>query len=241
MIVEYQPPEIKPHERKRIFCTAIDRVARRARLREILSPANETAAILHILNRPRAAHRIAQERRQAHRAKEAAWIDIERALEIEGTSDSTRLRMELKQGLPCRFQHRGRWWQWKPVEEVAPLLTGRNPLDLENERWKLVIHEKFWRERLGKPAALPPPTQSHLRNAADDDIRVAMRAVYDEKGDERPDTNKIISPVRSRLEAAGLYAKWQAIKQIAGEREFKDRRNKPGPQKSRLRPKPNNS
>lgn len=54
---------------------------RQERLREILSPANETAAILRILNRRRAAraHGIAQERRQAHRAKEAAWIDIERA------------------------------------------------------------------------------------------------------------------------------------------------------------------
>src|SRR5882724_1576316 len=73
--------------------------------------------------------RIAREQREAHRAKEAHWISVERALEIEGTSDSTRLRMEIKLALPCRFRHRGRWWQFKQAEEVAPLLAGRNPLD----------------------------------------------------------------------------------------------------------------
>jgi hypothetical protein len=228
------------------FAPNIARSDRRARLKLAVSKQAETETIERILCkrlRERRERRGAQERRQTHRAKDAHWISVERALEIEGTSDPTRLRMELKQGLPCRFQHRGRWWQWKPVDEVAPLLASRNPLDLEDERWELVIHEKFWRERLGEPAAPSPPaeTRSQLWDATDGEIRAAMRAVYDEKGDERPDTNKIISPVRSQLEAGGLYAKWATIKQIAREKEFSDRRNKPGPGKSSQRPQPNNS
>jgi len=101
------------------------------------------------------ARRIAKERR--HHAKDAHWISVEQALKIEGTTDPTRLRMEIKRGLPCRFRHRGRWWQFKPVEEIAPLLTGRNPLDLQDDRWELVVHEKYLRERLGKLAAPAPP------------------------------------------------------------------------------------
>jgi hypothetical protein len=189
--------------------------------------------------------RIALERRQAHSA--TVWIGVERALEIEGTTDPTRLRMELKNGLPCRYQHRQRWWQAKPIEEVAPLLAGRHPLDLQDDRWELVVHKKWWRERLGKSAApvpsadVPPPVTEkvQLRDATDDEIRVAMRAVYDEKGDERPDTNKIVSLVRNRLETKGLYAKWETVKQIAREKEFRGRRNKSGPRKSRQKAKRN--
>jgi|GEM_PF-3921449 hypothetical protein len=175
----------------------------------------------------------AQERRQAHHAKDAHWLTVEQALKIEGTTDPTRLRMELKQGLPCRFRHRGRWWQWSPLEEVAPLLDGRNPLDLQDDRWELVVHEKYWRERLGKSGAPAPTTGTGVqrRDATDDEIRVAMRAVYDEKGDERPNTKKIVSPVRNRLKSEGLYASRERIGDIAGEEEFKKRRNPPGPTK----------
>src|SRR5262249_37806689 len=133
-------------------------IARRARLKLVVSEQAETDTIERILRtrlRERREVRGALERRHAHRAKEAHWISIERALEIEGTNDPTRLRRELKQGLPCRYQHRERWWVWKPVEAVAPLLAGRNPLDLQDERWELVIHEKHWRERLGEPAEVP--------------------------------------------------------------------------------------
>lgn len=102
------------------------------------------------------ASRIALKRRQAHSASH--WINVEAALKIEGTTDDTHLRMEPKLGLPCRFRHRGRWWVWKPVEEIAPLLTGRNPLDLQDDRWELVVHERYWRERLNK--AVEPATRN---------------------------------------------------------------------------------
>jgi hypothetical protein len=178
------------------------------------------------------ARRLTEKRRQIHH--KSNWISVERALEIEGTTDPTRLRMEIKQGLPCRFQDSARRC-WKAIEEVAPLLTGRNPLDLQDARWALVVHEKYWRERLGKPAAsapaadVPPPPVTEkiqVRDAADDDVRIAMRAVCSEKGDERLNINKIISPVRSRLEAGGLYAKWETIKRIAGEKEFRAHRRR---------------
>jgi hypothetical protein len=140
------------------------------------------------------APRIARDRPQAHRVKEAHWVNVDRALEIEGTTDPTRLRMELKQGLPCRFQDRTRWWRWKSIEDVAPLLAGRNPLDLQDDRRELVIHEKFWRERLGKAVAStssadvplivtdttinpvePSPPSIQLRPAPETEIRMQSR------------------------------------------------------------------
>jgi hypothetical protein len=103
------------------------------------------------------ARRIAEKRREARIAKDTHWLTVEQALKIESTTDPTRLRMELKLGLPCRYRRRDRWWVWKPQEEVAPLLAGRNPLDLQDGLWELVIHEAFWRERLGRSAAPAPP------------------------------------------------------------------------------------
>jgi hypothetical protein len=112
------------------------------------------------------ARRIAQERRKARIAKDTHWLTVEQALKIEASIDPTRLRMELKLGLPCRYRRRDRWLVWKPQEEVAPLLAGRNPLDLQDGLWELVIHEKYWRARLDKPAAaassadVPPAAKS---------------------------------------------------------------------------------
>jgi hypothetical protein len=180
------------------------------------------------------ARRIAWERQQ--RIKEAPWISVDRALEIQVTTDPTHLRKAIKEGLPCCFRHRNRWWQTKPVEQVAPLLGGRNPLDLQDQRWELVVHERYWRERLGKPAAsataadAPPPVmeQVQLQDATDGDIRDAMRAVYDEMGGERPNTKKIVSPVRDRLKSKGLYASRDRVGDIAGDEEFINRRNPSG-------------
>lgn len=214
--------------------------ARRERLKLVVSEQAETKTIERILRlrlRERRELRIAREGRQAHRIKEAAWISVDRALEIEGTIDPTRLRMEIKAGLPARYQHRTKWWEARSIEQVAPLLAGRNPLDLQDERWELVVHERYWRKRLDKrdvsssaaDVPLPATEKAQLQAATNDDIRVAMRAVYDEKGNERPDTKKIVPLVRARLEAGGLYAKWRAVSEIAREREFEERRNPPGP------------
>jgi hypothetical protein len=108
----------------------------------------------------------ARERREAQREKDARWIGFDRALEIaaeEGVEDGAdHLRVALKQGLLCRFQHRERWWMSKPIEDVAPLLAGRNPLDLENGPWKLVVHEEFWRKYVGRLR----PTKPALEKSA---------------------------------------------------------------------------
>jgi hypothetical protein len=186
------------------------------------------------------ARRMAQERRQQVRAKEAHWISVDRALEIEGTSDPTRLRMEIKRDLPCRFQSRQKWWCWKAIEEVAPLLAGRHPLDLQDARWELVIHKTMWRERIGKPGAPAPSAGTSVkhRDATDDEIRVAMRAIYDEKGDERPDSKKIVPLVLERLKAIGLCSKWRTVGQIAREREFEERRYRPGPRRKSPKNRP---
>jgi hypothetical protein len=108
------------------------------------------------------ARRIAEKRRKARIAKDTHWLTVEQALKIEATTDPTRLRMELKLGLPCRYRRRDRWLVWKPQEEVAPLLAGRNPLDLQDGQWELVVHERYWRERLGKIAAPAPMAEVPL-------------------------------------------------------------------------------
>jgi hypothetical protein len=188
--------------------------------------------------------RIAQERRQAHR--ETAWIDIERALEIPGKDNPADLFAALAAGkIQCQFQHRARRWVSKPVPPrlwKTSAICGNQLIDsdgvnLENEHWKLVINERHWREYLGEPAAVAPSprTPSKPRDATDDEIRMAMKAVYNEKGDERPDTKKIVSPVRDRLAANGLYAKWETISQISREQEFQKRRYRPGPRRKSLK------
>src|SRR5262249_19762112 len=156
---------------------------------------------------------------------EAHWLTVDQALAIEERTDPTRLRMELKAGLPARYQHRQRWWQTKPVEEIAPLLTSRNPLDLQDEHWELVIHETYWREGLGKPDAVassadvpspvtdtsantvePSPPSAQLRNAPETEIRNAVQAEYDEveKAERKPpNINEIQAPVQERLKAKG--------------------------------------
>jgi hypothetical protein len=201
---------------------------------------------------PDTARRIAQERRIAREGratfakKDAHWLTVEQALKIEGTTDPTRLRMELKNGLPCQFRHRGRWWQIKPVEEVAPLLAGRNPFDLQDQDWELVVHERWWCERLNKPAAPMPPAdvpspateKVPLRDASDDEVRVAMRAIYGEKGDERPNSKKIVPLVLDRLKTEGLYAKWDTVRRIIREKEFQDRRNRVGRPPRKLKKSP---
>ncbi len=134
---------------------------RRARLKLLVSEQAETEAIERILRkrlRERREVRGARDRRQAHGIKGAHWLTIEQALKIEGTTDPTRLRMELKQGLPCKFRNRGRWWQFKPVEEIAPLLAGRNPLDLQDDQWELVI----------RPPGNPPHRHQSRRHPVQD-------------------------------------------------------------------------
>jgi hypothetical protein len=181
------------------------------------------------------ARRIAKERR--HHAKDAHWLTVEQALKIEGTTDATRLRMEIKQGLPCRFRHQGRWWVWKSPEEIAPLLAGRNPLDLVDARCELVVHEKFWRDRLGRSAAPAPPgdepppatetgadpvepstSSVQLRNAPETEIRNAIRAEYSETkiaGRKPPNINEIRPRVQERLKAQGFYASGRRIAGIS--------------------------
>jgi len=220
-------------------------VARRARLKVVVSEKAETDAIVRILCtrlRERRERLGALARREAHSIKEAHWISVDRALEIEGTTDPTRLRVELKLALPCRFQHRQRWWWSKPVEEVAPLLAGRNPLDLQDDRWELVIHEKFWRERLGKAADAPPIVTDttinlvelsapsvQLRPAPESEIRNAVQAEYDEAaeaGRKAPNIKEVPPLVQVRLEARGFDASQREIARVAD--GYKDRRRPSG-------------
>jgi hypothetical protein len=224
------------------------RFDRRARLKLVVSESAETDAIIRILHKRLRERRIAQERRQAHRAKAEKWIDIARALEIQGTDNPADLAAALASGkVQHHFKHPTRWWVSKPVPPrlwrdgtiSGKQLIGPNGSDLENEHQVLRINAQDWHEWLGKPADVPPIAAEKVqpRDAIDDEIRVAMREVYDEKGDERPNTNKIVSPVRDRLESKGLYASREKIGDIAGEEEFKKRRNPPGPTKRSRRTK----
>ncbi len=216
--------------------------ARRARIKLVVSEQAETETIERILRerlRERRERRGALDRRQAHSAKDAHWISVERALKIEGTTDPTRLRMELKKGLPCQFRHRGRWWQSKPLEEVAPLLAVRNPLDLQDGSWELVVHEKYWREWLAKPASAssadvpPPPTEEVvlLPDADEETIRTTIKDDYEKrkKAGEKPlNVNEVITPIKQRLKQMGFYAARKTISKVAHNKEFEDLRERPG-------------
>jgi hypothetical protein len=142
--------------------------------------------------------------------------------------------MELKKGLPCQFRHRGRWWQSKPLEEVAPLLAGRHPLDLQDELWELVVNEKFWIERLTKPAGMSvgDDVKEPLPDADEETILTTIRDNYETRkmvGEKPLNLNEIITPVKRRLEQMGFYAARKTISKIAHSKEFDGLRERPGP------------
>ena len=190
--------------------------------------------------------RHASDQRKAEHARRLGWISPEDALYIAGTDNPHDLNTALKTGrVRCRFWHRTRWWVWKEAEPREAIRLGSDGQSLvDDEHWGLRVHREDWCEYFGKPAApaspadVPAPAAEKVqfRDATDDEIRVAMRAVYDEKGDERPDTKKIVPLVLDRLKASGLYARWRAVSEIAREPEFEERRNPPGPtRKSRTK------
>ncbi len=228
--------------------TTTARPARRERLKLVVAEPAEADMIERILRkrlRERRERRGAMARRQVHHTEEEKWIDIAGALRIQDTDNPADLLAALASGkVQHRFVHPSRWWVWKAVpprlwKEVAisgNKLIGPNGSSLENEHQELRINERHLREYLGKPAApapspevSPPAAEKvRLRDATDDEIRVAMRTIYDERADERPNTKKIVSPVRDWLKSKGLYATRDRIGDIAGEEEFKNRRDPPG-------------
>jgi hypothetical protein len=190
----------------------------------------------------------ALDRRQAEREKRAGWIAAKEVLLNAGNPND--LIKALRSGaVDCLFVHPTRWWL-KPstvpehVWEAAQFKNGelwRNGVCLEGPHQKLVINERQWRE-LGKLPAVPAPppeTRSQLRVATDDEIRIVMRAIYDEaeaRNEKAPNIKQIISPVRRRLEDGGRYAERTRVDDIAGENEFENRRPRPGPtQKSKTK------
>src|SRR2546426_21671 len=78
------------------------------------------------------AGRIAQKRRQAYRAEEAAWVDPR---ELAGKGNPYELEAALKSGqVRCRFVHVGRGWVWKeamPREAIRIGSDGRSLVDDE--------------------------------------------------------------------------------------------------------------
>jgi len=215
------------------------RPTRRARLKIMVTEPAESETIKRVLwnrLRLRRERRIAKQRREAEHQKQAPWVNPR---EIAGEANPHDLETVLRSGrVRARFYAAGRWWQWKeatPREAIRIGLDGGSLVD--SEHWVLRINEQDWCEYLSKPdassssAEVPPPVieKVPLRDATDDEVRIAMRAVYDEAGEERPDTKKIVPLVRDRLETNGLYASWEKVGQIAREREFHDRRDRPGP------------
>ncbi len=203
--------------------TTTARPARRERLKLVVAEPAEADMIERILRkrlRERRERRGAMARRQVHHTEEEKWIDIAGALRIQDTDNPADLLAALASGkVQHRFVHPSRWWVWKAVpprlwKEVAisgNKLIGPNGSSLDS------------------PEVSPPAAEKvRLRDATDDEIRVAMRTIYDERADERPNTKKIVSPVRDWLKSKGLYATRDRIGDIAGEEEFKNRRDPPG-------------
>jgi hypothetical protein len=216
------------------------------RLKLVVAESAETETIERILRkrlRMRRERRGALDRRQVEQKKRAGWIAAKVLLNAGNPND---LIKALRSGaVDCLFVHPTRWWL-KPSTVPQTAWDGaqfkngelwRNGICLEGRHQQLVINEQQWRERLGKPP--PDKTQSKLRDATDDDIRIAMRAVYDEaraRNEKAPNVKQIVSPVRKRLETGGCYVERNRVDDIAGENEFKNRRERPGPtQRNRKR------
>lgn len=214
--------------------------ARQARLRKTLSAEHETDAIQRILLRRRAAWdgRIAAERRQTQRRKDAAWIDIARALEIQGTDNPARLWDALASGqVQCRWHHPGRYWQHKPVPprlwQVGAIsgtrLIGPNGADLENEHQIFRINEQHWREYLGAPVTRASEPKASPRKATPQKITAALQWVYDEAEAacrKAPNIKEAPKLAQARLEAQGYYASQNEIGGYAD--QFESRRGPVG-------------
>jgi hypothetical protein len=67
-----------------------------------------------------------------------------------------------------------------------------------------------------------------LRQATKEQIRVEIRAVYNESGDSPPNIKALPKLVRPRLHERGLDASENYIAEIGGEAEFKGLRRPPG-------------
>jgi hypothetical protein len=214
------------------------RSERRTRLKLVLAEPAETETlerILHTRLRERRERRGAMARREAEHQKQAPWVDPR---EIAGEGNPHELETAVRSGrVRIRFVHTSRWWQRKEATPREAIRLGSDGRSLVNSgHWELRINEDDWRAYLEKTAATAPPgdvppiviEKVQLRDASDDEVRVAIKAVYAERGDERPNTKKIVPLVLDRLKTEGLYAKWDTVRRIIREKEFQDRRNRVG-------------
>jgi hypothetical protein len=193
------------------------------------------------------ARRIAEKRREAHGAEEAAWLDIAGAFAGGSTDNPANLLEACRSGkIRHLFRHKSRWWMRKPVRpdvlRRAAIFEGRlvgvDGSELENgQQWQFQINKSDWCRHLGKPAAsacspdVPPPVTEKVRlpNAPEAEIRKAIKAEYSETkiaGLKPPNINEIRPRVQERLKAQGFYASQAHIARI-GE-EFGSRRIKSG-------------
>lgn len=88
----------------------------------------------------------------------------------------------------------------------------------------------FWGEA-GDKVQRTVVTSQALRPASQMHISEAVAAAYDEAvsaGRNPPNIVKLVAPVQTILNAAGLRASGKAIQEVAGAHEFAQRRRKPG-------------
>jgi hypothetical protein len=137
---------------------------RRARLKLVVPEPAETETIVCILRnrlRVRREVRIARERREAEHQKHAVWVDPE---ELAGHPHDLETALTSGQ-VRCRFQHVGRWWQWRDVPDGmwkaarngARLIGSDGRSLVDSEQWVLRINQKDWRHVGGarREAAAP--------------------------------------------------------------------------------------
>jgi hypothetical protein len=147
---------------------------RRARLKLVVSERAESGTVERILRkrlRERRERRGALDRREAQKTKEAAWLDIAGALELDGAGSPANLLEACRLGKVRHcFRHKGRWWWTKPVRHdvlqratiFENRLIGADGSELENDHWQFQINLSDWREHLGGPVlevATPGPAE----------------------------------------------------------------------------------
>jgi hypothetical protein len=83
----------------------------------------------------------------------------------------------------------------------------------------------------GSQAGTGDPKNNDLKPAGDGTIAAAMTQAYDEAGDERPNVNEIVKPVKEILRKKGYKASKKLIQEVADRPEYKSRRRPVGEKK----------
>jgi hypothetical protein len=148
--------------------------------------------------------------------------ETEREKRKQYLKDLLRTRRVMRQHLES--VRRPQWFQdiYQDVE-----LRGEAEQELEQEEAEAAAAKR--RQQESVVPVDPPSPEPELKEASDEETRVALRIVYARYPDgEGPNLAEVVSLVQDVLKTTGLKKSKQRIQDIAQEKEFEGKRGLPG-------------